>query len=92
MNEMLGTAVSVIITLGAFLGVVFKFVQPINELRLMIQKLNDAIDGFMEDGKRRDARIDKHGEQIDELNNKVGQLDSKYETLKTKVELYHNKE
>lgn len=85
MNEMqiLGYVITALITLGSFIAIIMKFIQPINELRVMVQKLNDAIDSFVKEGKRRDSRLDKHGEDIDQLKGDV-------QTLKTKMDLYHN--
>ena len=84
MDEMqvLGYAVTAIITLGAFITVIQKFTQPINELRVVMQKLNDNIDALKNDNTAHDKRLDKHGEQIDKLDNRVGKLE-------TKVDMYH---
>lgn len=85
MDEMqvLGYVITAIITLGAFLGVIWKFVQPINDLRLLIQKLDDTINNLMKDGERRDSRITKHGEEIDNLKTRVGDVE-------TKIKIYHH--
>lgn len=80
--SMIGYIVSTIITLGAFIGVIMKFVQPINELRIIIQKLNDTIDNIGKDATSLDARVTEHGRQIDHLDNRVGKLE-------TRVDLYH---
>jgi peptidoglycan hydrolase CwlO-like protein len=80
--QVLGIAVSVVITLGSFVAVIMKFTQPINDLRVVIQKLNDNIDALKNDNTQQSKRIDKHGEQIDKLEHKVDKLE-------TKVELYH---
>jgi uncharacterized coiled-coil DUF342 family protein len=93
MNEMqfLGYLISAIITLGGFIAIIMKFIQPINDLRLVIQKLNDSIDNMRKDDEDRDKRITKHGEQIDELKSKVNGIDNKVENLRVKVEMYHDK-
>jgi hypothetical protein len=85
MNEMqiLGYVITALITLGSFIAIIMKFIQPVNELRIMIQKLNDAIDNFVKEGVRRDHRLDQHGRDIDELKGDVN-------TLKTKMDLYHH--
>lgn len=80
--EFLGYAVTAIITLGAFIVVIQRFTQPINELKLVIQKLNDNIDVLKNDNAAHDKRLDKHSDQIDKLDNRVGKLE-------TKVDLYH---
>ena len=84
MNEMqiLGYVITALITLGSFIAIIMKFIQPVNELRVMIQKLNDAIDNFVKEGIRRDGRLDKHGKDIDELKGDV-------KTLQTRMDLYH---
>lgn len=74
--EFLGYLVTSVITLGAFVGVVIKFTQPITELRVVIQKLNDAIDTLTRDNAEQNNRIRKHGEQIDNLNNRVTKIES----------------
>lgn len=80
--EVLGYAVTVVITLGAFIAVIQKFTQPINDLKVVIQKLNDNIDALKSDNASHDKRLDKHGDQIDKLDNRVGKLE-------TKVDMYH---
>ena len=80
--EFLGYLVLAIITLGGFIAVIIKFVQPINDLRVVIQKLNDTIDTLKSDNARQNSKIDKHDDQIDKLDHRVGKLE-------TKVELYH---
>lgn len=79
---LIGYAVLAFITLGSFVGLVLKFTQPINELRVVIQKLNDNIDALKSDNTAHDKRLDKHGEQIDKLDNRVGKLE-------TKMDMYH---
>ena len=84
MNDLqfLGYLVSAIITLGGFIAVIMKFVQPINDLRVVIQKLNDAIDALRNDNSQQNERIKKHGEEIDHLKERVG-------TVETKIKMYH---
>ena len=77
--QFLGYLVSAIITLGAFVAVIIKFVQPINDLRVVIQKLNDNTDSLKKDNTQQNKRIDKHGEQIDQLDRRVGKIETKIE-------------
>lgn len=81
-HEILGYIVSAVITLGGFVAVIMKFIQPINELRVVIQKLNDAIDTLKDDTMRQNRRIEKNAENIENLDHRVG-------TLETKMEMYH---
>lgn len=75
--QFLGYLISAIITLGGFIAVIMKFIQPINDLRVVIQKLNDTIDTLKDDNLTQNKRIEKHGEQIDELNHRVGKIETK---------------
>ena len=80
--EILGYAVTVVITLGAFIAVIQKFTQPINDLRVVIQKLNDNIDALKTDNANQNKRLEKQGEEINQLDKRVGSLENK-------VEIYH---
>ena len=78
----IGYVVLAIITLGSFVGLILKFTQPINELRIVIQKLNDNIDVLKSDNASHNTKIEKHGQDIANLDNRVGQLE-------TKMDMYH---
>ena len=80
--EFLGYLVSALITLGGFVAVIMKFIQPINELRVVIQKLNDTIDALKDDTHILNKRIEKHGEEIDDLGHRINKIE-------TKIEMYH---
>lgn len=80
--KFLGYLISAVITLGGFVAVIMKFIQPINDLRVVIQKLNDAIDAMKNDNLTQNKRIEKHGEQIDNLTNRV-------DCIETKVDMFH---
>lgn len=82
-GQTIGDVIQVIITLGAFVAVIAKFVQPINDLKVVIQKLNDKIDELTADHSQQRERITKHGEEIDRLDRRVGKIE-------TKIDMYHN--
>lgn len=84
MNDMsfLGYLITAIITLGGFIAIIMKFVQPINDLRVVIQKLNDNIDTLKKDNTQQNEKIEKHDEQINNLDHRVG-------TIETKINMYH---
>lgn len=82
--QFLGYLVCSLVTLGGFIGVIMKFVQPINDLRVVIQKLNDNIDALKNDSEQQNNRIDRQGERIDKLDNRVGKIE-------TKIEMYHKR-
>ena len=79
--QFLGYLIMALITLGSFIAVIMKFVQPINELRVVIQKLNDNIDSLKNDNVVQNKRIDRHGERIDQLDNRVGKIETKIEMI-----------
>lgn len=79
---LLGYGVSIVITLGAFVAVIQKFTEPINELRIVMQKVLDRLDHFDEEKDTHKKRLDNHGERLDTLDRRVGKLE-------TKIELYH---
>lgn len=81
--QLIGYAVLTIITLGSFIVVIQKFTQPINELRIVIQELKDCINGITKENARHTERLDKHRDQIEELQKDVAEI-------KTKMDMYHN--
>ena len=81
-EQFLGYLLLGIITLGAFVAVIMKFVQPINDLRVVIQKLNDTIDTLKNDNASQSRRLDRHGEQIDKLDHRLGKVE-------TRMDMYH---
>ena len=80
--QFVGYLVDAVIILGGFIGVIWKFTQPLNELKLVIQKLNDNLDAMKNISDSHETRLNKHGDAIDKLDNRVGKLE-------TKVEMYH---
>jgi uncharacterized coiled-coil DUF342 family protein len=81
-QEFLGYAVLAIITIGSLIAVVGKLTQPINELRIVIQKLNDNIDMLKRDNETQAKKIDNNSTAITNLDNRVGKIE-------TKISLYH---
>lgn len=82
-NQFLGYLISGIITLGGFVAIVWKFTQPINDLKIVIQELKDTLNAMRESDKRRDETLEAHGRDINDLRETVS-------SLKTKVEMYHH--
>lgn len=82
-TQFLGYLVPALVTLGGFIAIIMKFTQPINELRVVIQKLLDRIEYIDKENDQINHRVTKHGEEIDQLKTKVNELD-------TKVKLYHD--
>lgn len=82
--QIIGYAVSVIITLGSFIAVIQKFTQPINELKIVIQKLNDNIEVLKKDSDYQNRRLDRHRAEIEDLQSRVS-------TVETKISMYHSK-
>lgn len=74
---LIGYAVTAVVILGGFIGIIMKFTQPINDLRVVIQKLNDKIDSMIDDENELKRRVGKHGEEINELKTSVVKLETK---------------
>ncbi len=66
-NEMIGIIVSAVIAVGSFITLMIKAIRPINELNISIVRLTAAINSLLDNDKRQDERIKKHGEEIDRL-------------------------
>ena len=81
-NTFLGYLIPAFITLGGFIAIVMKMVQPINELRIVIQELKDCISAMRENDRRRDEQLKNHDERIN-------QLETRTDKLETKVGMYH---
>lgn len=80
--KFLGYVVTAIITLGGFVAVIQKFTQPINELRIVMQKVNDTLDALKNDNAAQTKKLERHDEKIDTLEKKVDKME-------TKMNLYH---
>lgn len=72
--QLIGYAVTAIITLGSFIVVIQRFTQPINELRIVIQELKDCIKDINKENARHTERLDKHRDQIEELQKDVAEV------------------
>lgn len=75
--QFLGYLVVAIVTLGGFVTVISKLTQPINELRIVIQKLNDNIDSLKTSDNRHDKKIEEHDKHIDKLDHRVDKLETR---------------
>ena len=80
--QFIGQVISTIITLGAFVAVIVKFTQPINDLRVVIQKLNDNIDAMKKDSENHEKRINRHSDKLEDHETRIN-------TLEIKVGTYH---
>lgn len=80
--QFLGYLITAIVTLGGFIAVITKFTQPINDLRVVIQKLNDSIDTLKNTDNQHTKKIEQHDQKIEKLDHRVGDLEHK-------VDLYH---
>lgn len=74
---LIGYAVTAVVVLGGFIGVIMKFTQPINDLRVVIQKLNDKIDSMIEDANELKTRVGEHGKEIDSLGTRVSKIETR---------------
>ena len=54
--QIIGYVIMAILELAAFVAVIVKFTQPINELRIVIQKLNDNFESMKATSENHEAR------------------------------------
>jgi len=80
--QFIGEVLKTLITLGSFVAVIVKFTQPINELRIVIQKLNDNIDAMKKDNENHEKRLNRHDDKLGDHENRIN-------TLEVKVGTYH---
>lgn len=80
--EILGYVLLALSTLGGFFILVQKITQPINELRLVVQELKGCISSIKEDADLQNKRLNKHGEEIDNLIRRMDKFE-------TRMNLYH---
>lgn len=59
------------------------FIASIGELKIAIQDLKNCVSGLKEMNTVINKRLEKHGEEIDELKRRVDKLE-------TKMSMYHN--
>lgn len=83
--QFLGYLLTAIITLGGFVAVIMKFIQPINDLRVVIQKLNDIIDTLKNDNTEQNKKIEEHTKDIGDLKGRVNKVE-------IKMDMYHKNE
>lgn len=81
--QFLGYLVMAIITLGAFMLVIQRMTQPINDLKIAIQELRDYIGSLKESNAVQNKRIE-------ELEKTVGKLEKAVEKIQTMIQLYHS--
>lgn len=83
-TQFLGYLVSAIITLGAFVVVIQRLTQPINDLRVVIQELRDCVNSLKTDNATQNRHIEQHTKAI-------GDLEDRMMRVETKVEMHHGK-
>lgn len=78
-SQFVGNVILALITLGYFVAIINKFTQPINELKIVIEKLNSCIEHIKEDEAVQNKRLEKHGMEIDDLKTRIGKVETKLE-------------
>lgn len=82
-TQFLGYLVSAIITLGAFIVVIQRLTQPINDLRVVIQELRDCVKALRDDNTAHSNELREHDKEINELK---GRMDK----AELKINMYHS--
>jgi hypothetical protein len=83
--QLIGYGVIALSTILGFIVTVLKFIQPINELRIVIQELKDCINNIIKDNARHTERLDKQRDQIEQLQKDVVEI-------KLMMNVYHKED
>ena len=83
--QLIGYGVIALSTILGFIVTVLKFIQPINELRIVIQELRDCINNIIKDNARHTERLDKQRDQIEQLQKDVVEI-------KLMMNVYHKED
>lgn len=83
--QLIGYGVIALSTILGFIVTVLKFIQPINELRIVIQELKDCIKNIIKDNARHTERLDKQRDQIEQLQKDVVEI-------KLMMNVYHKED
>lgn len=75
-NETVGLFfVAIIPIVGGLVALIKTFTSPINKLEIAIERLIVMLEQMKHDDRNRDKRLDKHGEEIEDLQKNVQDLD-----------------
>lgn len=81
-TQFLGYLITAVITLGAFVAVIQKLTQPINDLKVVIQELRDCISSLKTDNVAQNRRLEEQGKEIDDLKDRMTKAE-------TRINMYH---
>lgn len=83
-NQAIAYIVLGLLTVGSLFGSFLKFTKPINDLNMNIIKLNATIETLLKNEEIQNKRLDKHGEEIDELKSLVAIHEEKFKNFEGK--------
>lgn len=79
----IGYVMLAMISIGSFVILVIKFTKPINDLRVVIERLNTLITELK-------SANEKNRHDIEEIHSRINKINTKVDELAIKVSLYHN--
>ena len=83
-NEMVGVIIAAAVVVGGFAAMVIKAFKPMYDLNASIIELTATIKNLTDNEEIQDARIKKHGEEIDELKLKAENHETRIHSLERK--------
>lgn len=83
-NEMVGIIVAAAVVVGSFAAMVIRAFKPMYDLNASIIELTVAIKNLTNNEEIQDARISKHGTEIDELKLKAENHEARIHSLERK--------
>lgn len=85
-------------TLVSIVGVYFtvtentkKSVEPLHKLELSITRLTTIVENNLKDGERREARITKHGKEIEDLKDGLNEANHELSNHETRIKSIENR-
>lgn len=83
-NEMVGVIIAAAVVVGGFVAMIAKAFKPMQTLNESIINLTAVINRLIDNDKVQDARISKHGTEIDELKLKAENHEARLHSLERK--------
>lgn len=78
--SLVATVVTVVSKITKQFGdITAKFTSSVNDLKLVIQKLDSSVENVKEGFKRQEDTIREHGKHIDELDTRVTKIETRME-------------
>lgn len=80
----------IFVGIGVLVSFMIAVISPILKLNKSITELNCTMKTVNENMAKNEKRITKHGEELDELKNRVGSCENDISNMKEKIKYFHD--